>query len=127
VENGDGAFGEETMNKSRWVWMPHAGHFILGHKCRFHLTTYVGGYIVSTIGECPEVMGVDNDEFKELGSGPETYETMVFTAVKREDKCCPYKIDPSDSVACERYMTADEATEGHMKYCKNWAKKEVKD
>lgn len=39
------------MKKSDWVWMPHAGHYILGDKCRFVLNTYVGGYIVSTIGE----------------------------------------------------------------------------
>ena len=31
--------------------MPHAGHFLLGDKCRFVLNTYVGDYIVSTIGE----------------------------------------------------------------------------
>jgi hypothetical protein len=37
--------------KSDWIWMPHVGHFILGHQCRFHLNTYVNGYIVSTVGE----------------------------------------------------------------------------
>lgn len=39
------------MKKASWTWMPHAGHFILGDKCRFILNTHVGGYIVSTIGE----------------------------------------------------------------------------
>ena len=39
------------MKKENWVWMPHCGHFICGDKCRFHLNTYVGNYIVSTIGE----------------------------------------------------------------------------
>lgn len=39
------------MKKADWVWMPHAGHYILGDKCRFVLNTYVGNYIVSTIGE----------------------------------------------------------------------------
>lgn len=39
------------MKKQDWVWMPHAGHFILADKCRFVLNTYVGDYIVSTIGE----------------------------------------------------------------------------
>jgi hypothetical protein len=39
------------MRKGNWIWMPHSGHFILGDKCRFVLNTYVGSYIVSTIGE----------------------------------------------------------------------------
>lgn len=39
------------MRKGNWTWMPHAGHYILGDRCRFVLNTHVGGYIVSTIGE----------------------------------------------------------------------------
>jgi hypothetical protein len=39
------------MRKANWMWQPHAGHYILGDKCKFVLNTYVGGYIVSTIGE----------------------------------------------------------------------------
>lgn len=36
---------------NRWKWFGHVGHFICGHKCRFHLTTKVGKYLVSTVGE----------------------------------------------------------------------------
>lgn len=39
------------MTKDKWIWMPHAAHFICGSKCQFHLATYVGTYIVSTVGE----------------------------------------------------------------------------
>lgn len=40
------------MSKSKWIQQPHAGHYILGDKCRFVLNTYLGnGYLVSTIGE----------------------------------------------------------------------------
>jgi hypothetical protein len=39
------------MTRDKWVWMGHSGHFILGSSCRFHLNTYVGRYIVSTVGE----------------------------------------------------------------------------
>lgn len=39
------------MKRENWIWMPHAAHFCMGHYCRFHLATYVGGYIVSTVGE----------------------------------------------------------------------------
>ena len=37
--------------KSEWVWMPHAGHYILANYCRFHLNTWVRGFIISTVGE----------------------------------------------------------------------------
>lgn len=43
------------MARQDWVWMPCAGHFICARYCRYHLNTYVNGYIVSTIGEyCPD-------------------------------------------------------------------------
>jgi len=32
-------------------WFGNAGHFICGHWCRFHLTTQVGPWLVSTVGE----------------------------------------------------------------------------
>jgi len=37
--------------KDEWEWFGHAGHFICGHMCRFHLCTRVGGYLISTVGE----------------------------------------------------------------------------
>ena len=37
--------------KSEWIWMGHAGHLCVASRCRFHLNTYVNGYIVSTVGE----------------------------------------------------------------------------
>jgi len=39
------------VKKENWIWMPHPAHFIAGDKCRFKLATYVGKYIVSTVGE----------------------------------------------------------------------------
>ena len=39
------------VTKDKWVWMGHAGHFICGHDCRFHMATRVGKYLVSTVGE----------------------------------------------------------------------------
>jgi hypothetical protein len=36
---------------SDWIWMPHAGHLCIAYMCRYHLNTYVNGYIVSTVGE----------------------------------------------------------------------------
>lgn len=89
-------------------WFGNAGHFICSHWCRFHLTTQVGPWLVSTVGEYwPErparemharvydaawlaenhhLKGDHFDSaylnrfgFQEIGSG-RTYETMVFCA-----------------------------------------------
>ena len=74
------------MKKENWIWMPHAGHFICGNRCRFKLNTYVGKYIVSTVGEMPhdeisKKYNSNNTPFQEIGCN-RMYETMVFKARK---------------------------------------------
>lgn len=78
------------MKKENWIWMPHAGHFCGSIDCRFRMNTYVGSYIVSTVGEYfpgsnrtgkPEEIGMNR-----------LYETMVFKARKSTNKCCPYEM-----------------------------------
>jgi hypothetical protein len=130
------------MEKEKWVWMPHAGHFILGHKCRFKLNTYVGKYIVSTIGEYVldnELIDILKPEFKHLRGDEREYayikkykcedigvnrkyETMVFEANKGKHKCCPYEIDVTREVDMRGYKTAEEAYKGHLDLCKKWSK-----
>lgn len=39
------------LTKQDWKWFGHAGHYILADRCQFHLTTQVGKYLVSTIGQ----------------------------------------------------------------------------
>jgi len=96
--------------KENWVWMPHAGHLIVGDQCIFHLNTYVGGYVVSTVGEYwpdqqvrrihaevhdPQWYAENRDKkgdmfdavyrrkfgFEDIGAD-RTYETMVFKATR---------------------------------------------
>lgn len=134
------------MKKDKWIWMPHPGHFICARDCRFHLNTYVGKYIVSTVGEylpdslvrdiLAESRGVvlegmgDNRladymkklGFEELGYGRK-YETMVFPAEKRDSICCPYTASDWSGLEMDGYNSPDEATEGHMKFCLKWSKK----
>lgn len=138
------------MKKDKWIWMPHAGHFICASKCQFHLNTYVGKYIVSTVGELwnercvreihakvydPEwllenrhLKGDDFDYaymkkfgFEEIGCDRK-YETMVFVAKKSGNKCCPYHIDVSKQVDFNSYNKPEDAHEGHLKLCNKWAK-----
>lgn len=120
------------MNKEKWVWMPHAGHFICGSRCQFKLNTYVGKYIVSTVGELPKTdidrkyeQELENDwlsQFTDINSYGK-YETMVFKAHKSKDKCCPYEIDVSKEVETNQYKTAEEAYTGHLKLCNKYSKK----
>ena len=96
------------MPRSDWKWFGNAGYLIVGHMCRFHLCTQVGGYLISTVGQYwperpsreihasvydPEWLsrnrhrqGDDFDHaymkrfgYEEIGCG-RTFETMVFRA-----------------------------------------------
>jgi len=136
------------MENSKWVWMPHPGHFICARDCRFHLNTYVGGYIVSTVGELEPDMAVREirarsrgitlegigdarraDAFKKLGwetiGCDRTYETMVFKATKapKEEGCCPWRQVSGSNVDFAGYNDAVEARSGHLKLCAKWTKK----
>jgi len=131
------------MNKADWVWMPHPGHFICANDCKFVLCTYVGGFIVSTVGEMlpdsqirdiiAESRGVtlkgkgdyrradfmDKVGFMEIGSG--TYETMVFKAKASEHKCCPWAASDFTELDCVSCNDPGEAYEGHMLLCEKWS------
>lgn len=137
------------MDKRDWVFMPHAGHFILGNNCQFKLNTYVGKYIVSTVGELwgerqvreihaeaydPEWLKENKHllgdtfnsaymkkfGFQDLGANRK-YETMVFEAKKSELRCCPYRIIVSKEVDFAGYDTSDDAYEGHLTLCEKWS------
>ena len=139
------------MKKNKWIWMPHAGHFICSNSCRFKLNTYVGKYIVSTVGELwnervvreihaqvydnewlnknKHLLGDTFDHaymkrfgYEEIGCDRK-YETMVFKARKSEHKCCPYEIIVSEEVDFGGYNTSEDAYKGHLRLCKKWSKK----
>lgn len=130
-------------DKSKWIWMGHAAHFICSRWCRFHMATCVGDWIVSTVGEYvpdsrvlklladtqgkPLTATGDNLEaqyierfgYVEIGYKT-TYETMVFKAAPSSNKCCPYQIDGYE-VDFEGYNDADAATAGHYELCEKWS------
>jgi len=41
----------EAVTRQNWKWFGNAGHFICADSCRFHMTTLVGKYLVSTVGQ----------------------------------------------------------------------------
>ena len=136
---------------SKWVWMPHAAHLIVGNDCRFHLATFVGNYVVSTVGEylpdsaVREILAdsrgvklegrgdvrradwLNKIGYEEIGCD-RTYETMVFKAEPSEVKdsawqCCPWQADVSDGEKDFRgYNTASAAYNGHLELCEKWSK-----
>jgi hypothetical protein len=137
------------MKQKDWVWMPHPAHYCLGDKCRFVLSTYVGEYIVSTVGELwndqdirrihasifdpewfEENKGAIGDNYDYLhyhkfGYGEigfdRKYETMVFRAKRSKEDCCQYEIVVEDEMDMRGYNDAKSAREGHMELCVKWA------
>lgn len=137
------------MTKEKWIWMPHAGHLIVGNDCRFHLNTFVGKYIVSTVGEYwpdsrvreitakvrdIEIQGIGDcfDRnymgkigFEEIGLGRQ-YETMVFRAIRQKGKeaqCCPWLQSSGSDVDFAGYNDPVSAFKGHLRLCTKWSKK----
>lgn len=136
------------MSKADWVWMPHAGHLIISHQCRFHVATKVGNYIVSTVGEWwperpareihakihdPQWLagnihrrGDDFDAAYMERFGFETvgydriYESMVFKAMPSEHVCCPWRIESGENIDGCGYNDAGEAYRGHLELCEKW-------
>lgn len=135
------------LQENKWVWMPHAGHFIAARHCIYHLTTYVGKYIVSTVGEympdsnvreiLAETRGIvlegKGDEryyswlkkagYQEIGFN-RTYETMVFNAKPNDEEssCCPWVVDKFTELDMQGYNDPNEAYAGHLELCRKWAK-----
>lgn len=134
--------GEAMTTKAEWIFMPHPGHFIGSFDCRFHLNTYVNGFIVSTVGEyfpdepVREILaetrgiklrGFGDDRkhsymqkigYEDIGFDRK-YETMVFKAQKGSTTCCPYVAvhDGNGELAMRGYRSADDAYQGHLALC----------
>ena len=133
--------------------MGHCGHLIVGHNCRFHLSTYLGnGYLVSTVGEYwperavreihaevhdPQWLAANRQlrgdyfdaaymehfGFEQIGMD-RLYETMVFKA-KKSDECgaCPYTMTDAHNLDFGGYNDPKDALEGHYLMCEKWSKK----
>lgn len=139
--------------KDKWVWMPHPAHFICSQNCQFFLSTKVGKYIISTVGEYWPDQAVrrihaeihdpqwwadhkmekgdnfDHEYMKKFGFEDigynRKYETMVFNAVKsdKDIKCCPFRQASGRDIDFVSYNSAEDAYKGHMKMCLKYAKK----
>jgi len=63
--------------------------------------------------------------YETMGASPHIFETMVFKAGKpctaAQCNCGLPEIDPTE-LDGTRYMTAGEATKGHYKFCRKFAR-----
>jgi hypothetical protein len=134
-------------DRGEWVWMPHAAHFICARDCRFHLATWVGNYIVSTVGEYEpdsatrEILArsrgvilegrgdarradyASKIGWEEIGSGRK-YETFVFPAKPRpstQEQCCLYMAASWTEIDSAGANEAGDAYRNHMALCEKWA------
>ena len=57
-----------------WEWYGMAAHYCQADWCRYHLTTRVGDYVISTVGE---MIRPESWEKEEIGYD-RFFETMVF-------------------------------------------------
>lgn len=118
--------------ETQWEWYGLAGHFICGTWCRFHMTTKVGRYLISTVGQYvhPRHAGgaemrerewlMKHPDGEELGPG-RFYETMVFEISGTcLCGCGQPKID-SLELDTAGYKLPGPARAGHMKMCHRWA------
>lgn len=141
---------KKKIEEADWKWYGSAGHFCLSSMCRFHLTTEVGKYLVSTVGEfvpgdnVREILAQSRgivlegrgDEreadwmkkvgFEDIGLGRK-YETMVFKAgVPCKNKLCGEcgmpSIDGSE-LDMDGYNTAKDAMKGHYWMCRKFSAK----
>ncbi len=110
----------KDAGRAEYVWQGSPGHFICGDQCAFHLSTVVGGYLVSTVGE---YRPRGEDEPKPIGVG-RLYETMVFVASTCEHHDCDEHHQATgrelDFAAANDRKAARAA---HVAMCRKWAAK----
>jgi hypothetical protein len=108
----------------KWVWYGHAGHLCVADRCRFHLCTEVGQYVISTVGD----YYLDGKR-ETIGAGDESFfETYVFNIIGttrcREALClCNMPEVDLSAVEGKRTATAGEATNTHVEMCEKYSRK----
>ena len=104
-------------------WYGNAGHLIVSGKCRFHLCTEVGKYLVSTVGE---YYSRDSENMDTIGAGKDSFfETYIFKINGRCECGCGMPTHDGSEIDGKRYSTRKEANEGHSKYVAKYAKRKA--
>lgn len=133
-----------------WIWQGLPGHFIMGNRCRFHLTTKIGPWLVSTVGEylpAAEVREIIADSrgkplegrgdarvadwltkfgYEEIGH-ERLYETMVFRCNSAPEPCGCFTPTDYTELECHGYNDHTDANAGHMAVCVKYAELDATD
>jgi len=112
-----------VIPRDRWQWFGSAGHFCAGHYCRFHLTTQVGKYLISTVGDYHPA-GLSNTSPAQTIGIDRTYETMVFAAGPNCECGCGLPEAAGGNLDFAGYTNPKDATLGHLELCRKWARKQ---
>lgn len=103
-----------NIPRESWEHFGSAGHFCASSMCLFHLTTKVGQFLVSTVGEY-----FPSDKMSRVGA--KLYETMVFE-VAGECPCgCGLPDHSGSEIASGAWDSAKEAGAGHWAMCEKAA------
>ena len=110
--------------ESEWKWCGMAGHLNVGHLCRYHLLTHVGKFRISTVGAYyPDPKG----EMETIGGGDDAFfETLVFRTSGLADEGCSacHTVESWGEIDGIRYPDWNAANDGHMGFCRKYAKEE---
>ncbi len=115
------------IQESKWRWYGNAGHLCVGEYCRFHLTTRVGEFLVSTVGDyfpdskVAEICKHPKDNPQEIGCG-RLFETMVFLTTGPCPCGCGMPAIDAAELDFSGYNDRKAANEGHLRMCREWAK-----
>jgi hypothetical protein len=140
------------MNREDWIWMAHPGHYRWADFCRFRLCTYVGNYIVSSVGEYLPNFTEDNldkvnmidsliglakirkeysdddsdipgNSYEKLVGSSYLYETIVFKSLENTSECkCCIAICDDEEIEKNEYNTQELAFAGHYELCEKYCK-----
>jgi len=110
------------VQQKQWKWFGYAGHFIMGHDCRFRLCTRVGGFLISTVGDLRDERTGDA---REIGCGRK-FETFVFKAgpVCNDPKCdCGLPTQGGGEIDSLPANTAGNAQRNHYEMCEKYSRR----
>jgi len=127
IERGRALLAAPSPAEPEWEWFGYPGHFICADRCRFRMTTKVGTYLISTVGDMRRKENGKMGNMETLGARENSFfETYVFRNVKRCDEAgCTCGGQPILTDACEidgeRNATAEDARAAHFRYCQKYS------
>lgn len=105
------------IDKSEWKWYGYPGHFIGSARCVYHLSTKVGDYLISTVGDyrpngpykAAETLRWSEDSY---------FETMVFEVDGETEAGDPNVVSEVEGFYWSKSIIAENK---HYEICQKYA------